>query len=142
MQWSPILRALADELQSTAHGDDETLKTLFRAVGHRFANDMAKRFQDANTLDALSTVFNELWSETNWGIVDLAEHEDHIAIEHRFAPLAQAFGDHSLAWSVGILEGFYQSGFSQVGAGSNLSVRFFGDEDDGLRLIFKLATKH
>lgn len=142
LQWSPILRALADELRANAQGDDATLKTLFRAVGYRFATDMAKRFEDANTLEDLGYVFNELWTETNWGTVDLAEQGDHIAIEHRFAPLAQAFGDDSLTWSVGLLEGFYQAGFSHVGAGKDLSVRFSGTENDGLRLIFKLATRH
>ena len=142
LQWSPILRALADELRANAQGDDETLKTLFRAVGYRFANDIAQRFEDANTLDDLGHVFNDVWSETNWGVVELAEQDGHISIEHRFSPLAQAFGNDSLGWSVGLLEGFYQAGFKRVGAGTDLSVRLFGTESDGLRLIFKLAARH
>ena len=64
------------------------------------------------------------------------------AIEHQFAPLAEAFGTDSLPWSIGLLEGFYQTGFSHAGAGKDLSVRFATNENDGLRLVFKLATRH
>ena len=142
LQWSPILRALAEELRENAQGNDDTLKNLFRSVGKRFASEMGNRFENANTLEDLSNIFNELWSGTNWGVVNLAEQGDHIAIEHQFAPLAEAFGTDSLPWSIGLLEGFYQTGFSHAGAGKDLSVRFAANENDGLRLIFKLATRH
>lgn len=146
LQWSPILRALADELRANAQNDDETLKNLFRAVGYRFASEMAYRFEDAKTLVQLSEVFNDLWSETNWGVVNLEEQANHIAITHQFAPLAEAFGANNLPWSVGLLEGFYQASFSQAGAGADLQVRFLSnknsdDENDGLHLVFQLASK-
>ena len=142
MQWSPFLRALSHELAVTAGGDNEALRNLFRAIGNRFAGDLATRFEDAKTLAELTDVFNSLWSQSNWGLVDLEQHSDHISIEHRFAPLAEAFGVDSLPWSIGLLEGFYQAGFVQAGAGEDLTVRFAGNENDGLRLVFRLATKH
>ena len=56
LQWSPILRCLADELRANAQTDEATLKKLFRAVGDRFASQMAYRFDSAQTL----TDFNDV----------------------------------------------------------------------------------
>lgn len=142
LQWSPFLRALSQELSITANGDSDALRSLFRAVGYRFAGDLSGHFKEAETLQELTNVFNEVWCQSNWGLVDLAQHNDHISIEHRFSPLAEAFGLENLAWSIGLLEGFYQAGFKQAGAGEDLTVRFSGTENDGLRLVFRLATRH
>lgn len=142
LQWSPILRCLADELRANAQTDEATLKKLFRAVGDRFASQMAYRFDSAQTLTDFNDVLNDLWSETNWGVVDLAEQSDHIAITHRFSPLAEAFGLDNLVWSIGLLEGFYQASFSQAGAGADLQVLYNNHHDDeGLQLVFQLASK-
>jgi hypothetical protein len=141
LQWAPILRALGQELTTSAKGNTESLRSLFRAVGVRFGQDQAHLFSEVTTLVDLNEAFNELWSQTNWGVVDLAEQTDHISIEHRFAPLAESFGAECLGWTTGLLEGFYQSGFSHVGAGEDLRVQYTGQENDGMRLLFKLVNQ-
>lgn len=140
MQWAPILRALGQELNTSARGNTDSLRSLFRAAGLRFGQDQGHLFSEVRTLAELNECFNDLWNQTNWGVVDLAEQADHIAIEHRFAPLAESFGIDCLNWTVGLLEGFYQSGFSHVGAGQDLTVLYTGHENDGMRLLFKLVN--
>jgi hypothetical protein len=139
LQWSPILRALAVELTALLGSDLEALKALFRKTGERYAAEMAEQFEGIETLDELAEAFNELWQQSNWGLVTLNEAADGIEIAHQFAPLAQAFGVEELTWSSGFLEGFYQHGFQVAGAGSSLKVRVLSADDDGLSIHLKLA---
>jgi hypothetical protein len=120
LQWLPILRALALEL--SANADAAGLRQLFFKVGERFAKDVEERFQDVQTLAELEEYLNEFWAQLNWGWVHFAEANGAIEIEHQAAPLAEAFGDESLAWSVGLLEGFYQTVFTVLGAGDTMKV--------------------
>ncbi len=121
LQWLPVLRALASEL--TANADAAALRQLFAKVGERFAKDVQERFEAVQTLAELEEALNEFWTQLNWGWVSLTEAKGAIEIEHQAAPLAEAFGDDHLRWTVGLLEGYYQSIFMVLGAGEAMKVR-------------------
>ncbi|AGX87672.1 cellulose biosynthesis protein BcsD [Candidatus Symbiobacter mobilis] len=121
LQWLPVLRALAIELAASA--DAEGLRQLFFKVGERFANDAGDRFEQAQTLAELEEAVNEFWLQLHWGWVQLSEARGTIDIEHQAAPLAEAFGEEHLGWSVGLLEGFYQALFASLGAGASMRVQ-------------------
>ena len=120
LQWSPVLRALAVELDEMASPQD--LHRLFFCVGARFAGDVAARFEGTETLAQLEDRLNDLWSSLNWGWVELRETQGLIEILHQAAPLAEAFGDEALEWTIGLLEGFYESVFKVLGAGDSMVV--------------------
>ncbi len=120
LQWLPVLRALALELSASA--DTQGLRQLFCKVGERFAKDVEERFQEVQTLIELEEYLNEFWAQLNWGWVHFTEAKGAIEIEHQAVPLAEAFGDEALVWSVGLLEGFYQTVFSVLGAGDTMKV--------------------
>lgn len=121
MQWVPVLRAMAQELLTHSNAND--LRNLFSKIGERFAKDVEDHFQDIQTLSQLEEALNALWSKTSWGWVTLTEANGGIHIDHQAAPLAEAFGDECLEWSTGLLEGFYQSVFSVLGASDTMRVR-------------------
>lgn len=141
LQWSPILRALAQEMCLAESGDTASLRALFRGVGRRFAHSVSDQFDGAGSLADLADAFNGLWSELNWGMVDFTEQADHVSIHHYYAPIAEAFGSDNLLWSVGLLEGFYEAGFQRLGAGEGFHTQFVAHEDDGMCLKFKFATR-
>jgi len=120
LQWLPVLRALALEL--SANADAAALRQLFSKVGERFAKDVQERFESVQTLAELEESLNEFWTQLNWGWVSLTEAKGAIEIDHQAAPLAEAFGDDQLVWTVGLLEGFYQSIFVVLGAGDTMKV--------------------
>ena len=121
LQWLPVLRALALELSSTF--DAASLRQILFKVGERFAKDVEERFQEVQSLAELQESLNEFWAQLNWGWVQFAEVKGAIEIEHQALPLAEALGDDSLVWSVGLMEGFYQTVFSVLGAGDSMKVR-------------------
>lgn len=141
LQWALILRALADTLRESAGSDVDSLRELLRVTGRRFAAEMTDSLEGAQTLEQLIEGLNCLWSEINWGLVELDEQPGHITIEHRFAPLVEAFGPENLTWSIGLLEGFYEAAFASVGASQAFKVRFAGEEDDGMRLILNFSAQ-
>jgi hypothetical protein len=55
-----------------------------------------------------------------------------IEISHQAAPLAEAFGDESLEWSIGLLEGFYESVFKVLGAGDSMVVTGLLEASSGM----------
>ena len=130
LQWLPILRALAFEMSANAQGKE--LRQLFFKVGEHFANDTEERFQDVQTLAQLEESLNDFWSQINWGWVDLKEGKSYIEIAHQAAPLAEAFGNDALEWSVGLLEGFYQSVFKVLGASETMVVQGIGESSNGM----------
>ncbi|MEN9868883.1 MAG: hypothetical protein RL748_4473 [Pseudomonadota bacterium] len=134
-QWLPILQALALELAERA--DVADLRQLFTQVGARFAIDVEQRFLEVQTLAALEQGLNEFWQSMNWGWVSLQEAKANVEIYHYAAPLAQAFGDEQLEWSVGLLEGFYQHVFKTLGAGDAMQVEAVGG--DGMDLQFRFG---
>ena len=125
LQWLPVLRAMASELATQK--ESKELHQLFFKIGERFAQDTADLFKDAKTLTQLEASLNDFWARINWGWVNLIEAKGSIDIAHQAAPLAEAFGDEALHWSVGILEGFYQSVFTVLGASDTMCVRNVGE---------------
>lgn len=125
LQWLPVLRSLAAELSENA--SQEGLRQLFFKVGGRFANDVEARFEDVQTLAELEDELNEFWTQLNWGWVNFTEANGLIEIAHQAAPLEEAFGEESIGWSVGLLEGFYQTVFQVLGAGESMKVQAVDD---------------
>ena len=137
LQWLPFLRAFAAELSDLT--DTEGLQALMAGVGQRVADEARDYFEQAQTLPELEEGLNEFWAHTNWGWVRLKEEGGHVSIVHSAAPLAEAFGDEALSWSPALLEGFYNSVFGSLGAKETMTVRFSGQEADGLCLRFQFG---
>lgn len=139
LQWLPVLRAMASEMSARMEAND--LRQLFFRIGERFAKDTEDFFHGAQSLAELEESLNDFWSRINWGWVDLTEVKGYIDIDHHSAPLAEAFGDDALEWSIGLLEGFYQSVFSVLGAGDSMVVRGIDGLSSGMgvRLRFGRA---
>ncbi|WP_147376928.1 cellulose biosynthesis protein BcsD [Noviherbaspirillum saxi] len=137
LQWLPILRAMAIEM--SAYADAKDLHHLFFNIGERFAKNAESHFQGMQSLDQLEESLNDFWSRLNWGWVDLNELKGYIDITHQAAPLAEAFGDEALGWSVGFLEGFYQTVFAVLGASNKMVVRSTGDIVDGMELRLRFG---
>lgn len=130
LQWLPFLRAMGSEL--TAQTDAKELRHLFFKIGEQFAKDTEELFHGAHSLAQLEETLNDFWSRINWGWVSLNEATGCIEISHQSAPLAEAFGDDALEWSIGLLEGFYQSVFSVLGASDTMTVRGVGTPSGGM----------
>lgn len=139
LQWSPVLRALAAEMAS--HSETRDLRRLFFNIGERFAKDTEGLFQGVQTISQLRDSLNDFWFRTNWGWIDLNEADEAIFITHHAAPLAEAFGDGTLEWGVGLLEGFYQSVFNVLGASDTLVVQSIGDNVDGMRIQLRFGLQ-
>jgi hypothetical protein len=140
LQWSPVLRAFAVELAAQGGADIEVLHQLFIRIGMRFAGDMESQLQGVQTLPELTEALNDLWNRTNWGWVELTEASGCIEIEHRYAPIAEAFGVEMLAWSIGILEGFYQAVFRSFGLSEKMTAKMVSQENDGFYVHLRLAA--
>lgn len=130
LQWLPVLRAMA--LEMSAYTEGRELRQLFFKIGVRFAKDAEDFFQNAKTLSQLEEGINDFWTRINWGWVNFKESDDAIDITHQASPLAEAFGDEALNWSVGLLEGFYQAVFNGLGAGDTMAVRSVEESSSGL----------
>jgi hypothetical protein len=133
LQWHPFLRAMAQQ------ADTQTLHTLFIGVGQRFAADAQGFFVDIRVLSQLQAELNDFWGRMQWGWVTLREEAGCVEISHHAAPLAEAFGDECLQWSVGFLEGFYQRIFGTLGAAESMTVRAHEHLDNGLHLRLRLG---
>jgi len=140
LQWLPVLRAMALELSSCAQAEE--LRLLFVKIGARFAQEVQEQFLHINTLTELEESLNVFWAQINWGWVSLTDVGESIDITHQAAPLSEAFGDEALGWSVGLLEGFYQTIFGVLGASAAMQVRDTGESDAmTLYLRFGLAVR-
>lgn len=137
LQWLPVLRALAAELESRE--SPEVLRNLFSAMGRRLASEASTQLGSPDTLSELAQNLNDFWSQMNWGWVTLLEQSGSLEIQHHAAPLAEAFGDDSLVWSCGFLEGFYQTTLEALGAQASMSVQWVDMADEGSTLVFELA---
>ena len=138
LQWSPVLRALAVELN--AQSNPEALRQMFGRIGRHFAQDVADQFDNVQTLSGFAENLNDFLARINWGWVELREENGGIDIQHRCAPLADAFGIEELSWSVGLLEGFYETLFKQLGAEEAATVRGVGTGAEGLNVRLRLTT--
>ncbi len=134
-QWLLILRALAQELGERA--DVADLRQLWAGVGERAAQEVAERFDGIHTLPDLEQTFNTVWQEMNWGWVRFQEQGATVEIFHYYAPLVQAFGEDAVPWSIGLLEGFYQHIFAQLGADAEMQVQAVGYDGMNIQLRFE-----
>ncbi len=134
LQWLPMLRAMATEMAE--HNEASDLRRLFFKMGQRWASDASDFFQSAKSLVQLEECLNDFWMRINWGWVEFAEKESHIDIAHHASPLAEAFGEDALEWSVGLLEGFYQNVFHALGASNTMAVRSLDNACKGMSVHF------
>jgi hypothetical protein len=137
LQWSPLLRALGQEL--VVNADKQALHQLFFNVGSRFATTVLPQFSGITTLKELNEALNSVWTPMSWGYVELTEATTAIEIEHRYAPLAEAFGDEMLDWSIGVMEGFYQAVFRSFGASEKMTAKYVSEKSDALQIHLRLA---
>lgn len=137
LQWLPVLRAMAVEL--SAQADDAQLRQVFFSIGQRFATDAQALLTPAQSLPELEAQLNDFWRRINWGWVVLSEEEGFVAIVHQASPLAEAFGEDSFGWSVGLLEGFYQHIFMSMGADAAMRVVCIDEGFQGMDLRLRLG---
>lgn len=137
LQWLPFLRALASELSDQT--DASSLRALFASVGQRFAQDAQDAFEDVRTLGALSGALNDYFARIHWGYTEITEVAGAVNIHHYAAPLAEAFGDEALPWTIGFLEGFYQTLFEMLGASATLQVHALDDACEPLHLQLRFG---
>ena len=136
-QWLGVLRAMAVEM--TAFAGAKGMHDVFFNIGQRFASNAVSQFSTVETIDDLQQHLNGFWADANWGFVNLVESGDGIDIAHQAAPLAEAFGDDALEWSAGLLEGFYQTIFTVLGASEKMVVRTTGTSPDGMDIRLRFA---
>jgi hypothetical protein len=138
-QWARVLRAMAAEMSSVSEAPD--LRDFFYRIGEQFAGSASETFEGVETLEDLEASLHSFWVEMTWGWVELQEDDGGIDIAHQCAPLAQAFGDEALIWSVGLLEGFYQTLFTEFGASDDMVMNCVSASADGMdiRLRFSQA---
>lgn len=136
-QWLGFLRALASEL--AAQADDEALRTLFNGVGAKLAVDAQASMAEIDSLKDLQQALNAHWEDIQWGWVEMDEQEDFVEVTHYLAPLQEAFSEGALSWSVGVLEGFYQTVFQSLGADASLQLRHVPTPNDGWSLHFRFG---
>lgn len=137
LQWLPVLRALA--LEMSAQAETGELRQLFFRMGEHVANDAGTQFEDVRTLKQLEDALNDFWSQINWGWVELKEIKACIEIYHQASPLAEAFGGEALGWTIGLLEGFYQTVFKVLGAGEAMVVRGVGESAGGMEIRLRFG---
>ena len=111
-QWQRFLHALAAEFSSALSVGD--LRTLSRRIGARFANDVP--LANPPTLEALQSEMTRVWSELDWGYVNLVQQDDCVEIRHFCSPLSAGLGKAGADWCTGFLEGVYQQWFEIQGA--------------------------
>ena len=124
-QWRDFLAALAGELAddlTTSH-----LRGLLRRTGERFARQRA--LPGMTTVAELQAAVNAIWTDLDWGWLQIAEAGDHLALTHYCAPLAAGFGAGSQAWTTAFLEGVYEQWMRQLGANQQLRVTQAGEPD-------------
>lgn len=136
-QWQGFLRALATELSSQA--DAPALRTLFHGIGARLATDARSALPEIDSLDGLQQALSTYWAGIQWGWVEMIEQQGFVEVIHHLAPLGQAFSDAALGWSVGLLEGFYQTMFEALGADTTLQLRHLPTPDDAWSLHFRFG---
>jgi len=136
-QWEDFLRCMAFELSSQA--SSEELRIIFSGIGKRQALLLEESLQGIDALSDLASALNQYWSARHWGLVAFGEKKNTIEITHSASPLAEVFGEDSLVWSIGFLEGFYEQIFKALGAGKHMHVTAIDAEEGGLNLFLELA---
>jgi hypothetical protein len=132
LQWGHALMALGAELSDQF--SVKALRQMFVRTGRRMADEAMGTQAQIETIKQLQERLNELWRRTNWGWVDITEGEGRLEVLHFCAPLADTLGQESLAWSVGLLEGFYAQVFRSLGSGDAAVVAAQEPYGDGSEL--------
>jgi len=114
------------------------LRAFFRVIGERLAR-RAPLLAGAS-LAELESRINDYCLQTGWGCTRIDDQSTSLDFVHSCAPLRQAFGDDSLGWSTGVLEGLYAEWIKQSGAGPALELRQLGEvTGDWDSIRFRLA---
>ena len=138
LQWKAFLRAFSTEFASK--GDVKDL----RAFMHQMGRTMAASFSigDGSSLIALEDGMNRVWSELNWGWVEIGEEVDCLLVVHHASPLKVAFGEDALAWSPALLEGIYSQWFEGLGMDKTLRLTQRGTAlEDGQLFVYELKKQ-
>ncbi|MFZ6744048.1 cellulose biosynthesis protein BcsD [Undibacterium sp. JH2W] len=138
IQWRSFLGAFSTEFASK--GDVKDL----RAFMHQLGRTMAAGFNvtDGSSLQALEACMNRVWSDMNWGWVELVEEADSLVVAHHAAPLKVAFGDKALDWTPALLEGIYAQWFEGLGMDKTLRlIQREGVFDEGQLFVFDLKKQ-
>jgi predicted hydrocarbon binding protein len=136
-QWAKVLRAMASEMSSVSEVPD--LRDFFYRIGEQFAATTGETFAGVETLDDLESSLNSFWVDMTWGWVELVEDDEGINIAHQCSPLAQAFGEDALSWSVGFLEGFYHTLFTEFGASDDMVMNCVSASLDGMDIRLRFS---
>ncbi|MFZ6723758.1 cellulose biosynthesis protein BcsD [Undibacterium sp. Ji49W] len=137
-QWRAFLAAFAAEFASKGEPKD------LRVFMHQLGRTMASGFNvaDGSSLQALEACMNRVWSEMNWGWVQLVEEADALVVAHHASPLKVAFGEEALNWSPALLEGMYAQWFETLGMDKSLRLsQRDGVFEDGQLFVFDLKKQ-
>ncbi|WP_260986309.1 cellulose biosynthesis protein BcsD [Bordetella genomosp. 13] len=134
-QWREFLAALAAEL--TQDLTPNHLRNVMRRTGERFARQHA--LGGSGTISELQAAINRVWHAQDWGWVEIAEADDHLALTHNCAPLQAAFGASHKGWTNGFLEGAYEFWMRDLGADAQLHVTQAGEPDSLGTVVFRFG---
>ncbi|MDQ5897620.1 MAG: hypothetical protein QG612_1706 [Pseudomonadota bacterium] len=118
-QWRPFLLSLGQELGDRLGPDGA--RALMRRLGSAMSRE--RPLPALELLPDLEAAMNLVWSDMDWGWVELNDTGDALRIVHRCAPLEAAFGATARSWAPALLEGAYEQWLRAAGAGDRLRVR-------------------
>ncbi len=133
-----LLLSIFRELEQRA--EPGTLRAWCHLFGKVWATDAAEQFAPAQDLVTLNELVNKFWSANRWGWARLHEVEDGLQVIHNGAPLSGDKAVQHLHWSCGLLEGFYEAIFKQLGADDSMKVRIEGATEDHFVLTLRLSA--
>lgn len=123
-QWRGFLDAMKQEFAAALPAHE--LKRLMVRVGRRFAQ--AQPLERRETLQELQQEMNHIWSQCDWGRVQISQTVNGLTITHQYSPLSAAFSAADGEWTTGYLLGVYQHWFEAAGA-SDLRVELTSAAD-------------
>ena len=133
-----LYEAVALELTSRFPAD--TLRMWCRVLGQQWAMQARDAYAQAGDLPTLADALNAYWAQAGWGWVYLEESEHGLEVHHQASPLPQGFGVQNLGWGIGLLEGFYDTVFKQLGAADDMRVDVTQIAVDGFDLHFQFSA--
>lgn len=134
-QWKGFLKALATEFSTQI--DVPELRALMNRVGVRFGIQTA--LQPCVSVQEVQQAMNLIWSDMDWGWVEIEERDRALSIMHFCSPISAAFGRDMQDWTTAFLEGVYQQWLLALGASDSLRVRQVSQIDDFGRIEFRLS---
>ncbi|MBN3854963.1 cellulose synthase [Paraburkholderia sp. Ac-20340] len=131
-QWRPFLSLFTQEL--TQNLTPRLLTQLMRSAGEQFGRQYA--LAPSGTVAEMQAAMNRVWSELDWGTVEIREAQDWLVLTHYHAPLKAAFGPENLPWAGAFLEGAYEAWMHQLGADPQLRITTAGPADASGTMVF------